>query len=56
MGALNVTGAIAASERISEAVYIAIGAASMCWDESGVFMSEEAELIGKALIARIEKG
>lgn len=56
MSVLDVTGVIGQCASIDDAVYIAIGAASMCWDENRVFMSEEAKLISRALIARIEQG
>lgn len=39
---------------LETAVFQAIGAASMCW-ENGVFHSERAEEIGTALLAKINE-
>lgn len=46
------------AESVDEAAYLALGAASACWDdlsEAGVFDSERAKLIGEALTERIER-
>lgn len=42
-------------EDTESAVFLALGAASMCWDETptGVFDSERAEQIGNELIAHL---
>lgn len=42
---------------LEEAVYQAIGAASMCWEDvakAGVFDSDRAKAIGDALLADVE--
>lgn len=41
---------------IEDAVFQALGAASMCWenvDRAGIFQSEEATEIGEALLSKI---
>jgi hypothetical protein len=35
---------------LMEAVLLCMGAASVCWDDHGVFMPERAEEIGEALV------
>lgn len=44
------------SRSLEEAVFTALGAASVCWDESprGIFLSDRAKAIGDALMARIQ--
>lgn len=47
------------ADTLSEAVYMALGAASVCWDNpgggTGVFNSTRAKEIGEALLDRIDR-
>lgn len=40
---------------INEAVFLALGAVSMCWDENRVFESIKARAFGEVLLSRIRK-
>ena len=47
---------ICGAETLEEAVFTALGAASVCWESmegTGVFQSDRAKAIGDALLARI---
>lgn len=48
--------AVLAAETEAEAVFLALGAASACWEnlaDAGVFQSEEAQQVGRALCVRL---
>lgn len=48
------TSPIVGAKDLREAVFLSLGAASVCWDDDRVFESERAEQIGYALITYIE--
>lgn len=50
---MNAYSEIRNAETVKEAVYLALGAASMCWTprpSDQVFQPEEADAIGRALL------
>jgi hypothetical protein len=48
------TGIMGYTDEDSEtAVFLALGAASTCWDEAGVFQSERAKQVGDELIEHL---
>lgn len=54
----DITAALAAADSIEDAVFVALGMASVCWIPRPVrsrFDSEKAALIGEALIVELHK-
>jgi hypothetical protein len=54
----DIREAVLGAETVKEAVFLALGAASVCWeriDQAGVFNSDRAALIGDALMERLDE-